>query len=75
MNDLQLCMTVSKKAIGSSNLTIESLKEELQEGIVFIFGGITDAFGAAQDEMIIVMRYIDKQAVKLSSVNKTLLLR
>lgn len=68
-------MTVSKKAIGSSNLTIESLKQELQEGIVFIFGGITDAFGAAQDEMIIVMRYIDKQAVKLSSVNKTLLLR
>ena len=75
MNDLQLYMTVSKKAIGSSNLTIESLKEELQEGIVFIFGGITDAFGAAQDEMIIVMRYIDKQAVELSLLNKTLLLR
>ena len=66
---------MSKKAVGSSNLTIESLEEELKEGIVFIFGGLTDAFGAAQDEMIIVMRYIDKRAIELSSVNRTLLLR
>ena len=42
-------VTVTKKAAGSSLLTIESLQQELGDGVVFIFGGITDAFGAAQD--------------------------
>lgn len=37
-------------------LTLASLKNEIGDGIVFIFGGVTDAFGAAQEEMSIVTR-------------------
>ena len=71
-----LCLyTVTKKAVGSSILTIESLEEELNDGIVFIFGGITDAFGAAQDEMTRVMRHIDERANEICGLNKSILLR
>ena len=51
------------------------MEEELNDGIVFIFGGITDAFGAAQDEMTRVMRHIDERANVISGLNKSILLR
>ena len=44
-------------------LTLASLKDEIGDGIVFIFGGVTDAFGAAQEEMSIVLREIDALAL------------
>lgn len=56
---------MTKKSKGSSNLTMASLKGEVAEGIVFLYGGVTDAFGAAQNEMIIVLREIDKLAKKI----------
>lgn len=68
-------VTVTKKAAGSSLLTIESLQQELGDGVVFIFGGITDAFGAAQDEMISVMRYIDNHAKVVSEIVPGILIR
>jgi hypothetical protein len=55
-------ITVTKKGGGSSDLTIESLEIELGDGIVFLFGGMTDAFVAAQDEMVTVMKHIDQRA-------------
>jgi hypothetical protein len=57
---LRLDTTVTKKAIGSSKLTIESLVQELGSGIVYIMGITTDAFGAAIEEAILVLQYIDK---------------
>ena len=53
---------VTKKALGSSQLTIESLETEIGDGIVWIMGVTTDAFGAAVEEEILVLRHIDSRA-------------
>ena len=45
---------MTKESKGSAALTISSLIKELRDGIVFIFGGVTDAFGAAQEELLIL---------------------
>lgn len=47
---LRLDITVTKKALGSSNITIESLELELKDDIVWIMGNTTAAFGAAVEE-------------------------
>ena len=62
---LRLDTTVTKKALGSSHLTIESLETELGDGIVWIMGITTDAFGAAVEEAKLVLRHIDKRASEI----------
>lgn len=59
---LRLDTKVTKKALGSSQLTIESLETEIGDGIVWIMGVTTDAFGAAVEEEILVLRHIDSRA-------------
>ena len=71
----QVDNTVTKKAVGSAHLTTMSLEDELLWGLIFIFGGVTDAFGAAQEEMLMVMRYIDRRAREMSEENPDILLR
>ena len=66
---------MTKKAKGSSVLTLASLKNEIGDGIVFIFGGVTDAFGAAQEEMLIVLREIDSLALLMHAKNPDYLRR
>ena len=68
---------VTKKGAGSSELTIQSLEDELGDGIVFLFGGMTDESFAAQDEMVMVMvmKYIDKRAKEVSAKSPGILLR
>ena len=61
---LRLDTTVTKKALGISNITIESLESELKDGIVWIMGITTDAFGAAVEEAGLVVKYIDQRASK-----------
>jgi hypothetical protein len=46
--------TAVKKALGSSQLAIESLEQDLRDGIVWIMGITTDAFGAAFEEASLV---------------------
>jgi hypothetical protein len=53
---LRLDTTVTKKALGSSRITIESLETEVGDGIVWIVGITTDAFGAAVEEAALVLR-------------------
>jgi hypothetical protein len=62
---LRLDTTVTKKALGSSQLTIESLETELGDGIVWIMGITTDAFGAAVEEAILVLKHIDIRACNI----------
>jgi hypothetical protein len=59
---LRMDTTVKKKAVGSSQLTIESLEKEVGDGIVWIMGITTDAFGAAIEEAILISRHIDRRA-------------
>ena len=59
---LRMDTTVTKKAVGSSRITIESLESEIGDGIVWIMGATTDAFGAAVEEAILVMQHIDRRA-------------
>lgn len=59
---LRLDTTVTKKALGSSQLTIESLETEIGDGVVWIMGVTTDAFDAAVEEAILVLRHIDRRA-------------
>ena len=66
---------MTKKAKGSAELTISSLYKEINDGIVFIFGGITDAFVAAQEELIIVLKDIDAKAVTINEKNPEYLQR
>ena len=66
---------VTKKGAGSADLTIQSLENELGDGIVFLFGGMTDAFVAAQDEMVTVMKHIDQRAKEVSNKSPGILLR
>ena len=61
--------SVTKKAKGSAELTISSLYKEINDGVVFIFGGITDAFVAAQEELVIVLKDIDARAIVINSYN------
>ena len=63
--------TVTKKSKESAILTIDSLNKEIDKGVVFIFGGLTDAFGAAQEELLIVLKDIDVKAsiIKNSTPN------
>ena len=63
--------TVTKKSKESMILTIESLNKEIDKGVVFIFGGLTDAFGAAHEELLIVLKDIDVKAsiIKNSTPN------
>ena len=51
MTNINTFHAVTKKSKGSAALTISSLTKEVSDGIVFIFGGVTDAFGAAQEEI------------------------
>ena len=62
---LLLYTTVTKKAVGSSQLTIESLEKEIGDGIVWVMGITTDAFGAAIEEAILVLRHIDTRASEM----------
>lgn len=48
-------------------LTIESLMKELGDGVIYIMGITTDAFGAAVEEGILVLKHIDKIAMKMSA--------
>ena len=66
---------VTKKSKGSAALTISSLTSEISDGIVFIFGGVTDAFGAAQEELLMVLKYIDIKATEISQTKPEYLLR
>lgn len=63
--------TATKKSKESAILTIDSLNKEIDKGVVFIFGGLTDAFGAAQEELLIVLKDIDVKAsiIKNSTPN------
>lgn len=72
---LKLDYTVSKKAENSAKLTSQSLEEQLGDGIAFIMGITTDAFGAAKDEAIKVLQYIDGRAVEISLTKPELLRR
>ena len=51
MTNINTFHAVTKKSKGSAALTISSLTKEVSDGIVFIFGGVTDAFGAAHECM------------------------
>lgn len=72
---LRLDTTVTKKAVGSSKITIESLENELGDGLVWIMGITTDAFGAAVEEAVLVLRHIDSRAEKLTITQQNLLHR
>jgi hypothetical protein len=72
---LQLDTTVTKKAVGSSELTIESLENELGDGIVWIMGITTDAFDAAVEEATLVLRHIDIRANQIYLKNPDVLHR
>ena len=63
--------TVTKKSKESAILTIDSLNKEIDKGVVFIFVFITDEFGAAQEELLIVLKDIDVKAsiIKNSTTN------
>ena len=67
--------SVTKKAKGSAELTISSLYKEINDGVVFIFGGITDAFVAAQEELVIVLKDIDARAIVINEKNQEYLQR
>ena len=62
-------ISVTKKAKGSAELTMSSLCKEINDGVVFIFGGITDAFVAAQEELVMVLKDIDKKAIAINQMN------
>ena len=72
---LRLDTTVTKKAVGSSKLTIESLQKEIGIGMVWIMGITTDAFGAAVEEAVIVLKHIDQLAMELYMTSPHLLQR
>ena len=75
MTNINTFHAVTKKSKGSAALTISSLTKEVSDGIVFIFGGVTDAFGAAQEEMLMVLKYIDRKALEISQNNPEYLVR
>ena len=62
---LRLDTTVTKKALGSSRITIESLETEVADGIVWIMGITTDAFGAAVEEAALILKHIDERASQI----------
>lgn len=72
---LRLDTTVTKKAVGSSKLTIETLQKEIGIGMVWIMGITTDAFGAAVEEAVIVLKHIDQLAMELYMTSPHLLER
>lgn len=75
ITNINISHAVTKKSKGSAALTISSLTKEISDGIVFIFGGVTDAFGAAQEEMLMVLKYIDRKALEISQNNLEYLVR
>lgn len=72
---LRLDTTVTKKAVGSSNITIESLEDEIGDGIVWIMGITTDAFGADVEEAVLGLKHIDSCAEVLTLCRPTFLHR
>jgi hypothetical protein len=72
---LRLDTTVTKKALGSSQLTIESLETELGDGVVWVMGITTDAFGAAVEEAKLVLRHIDTRGSEMYLQNPDKLIR